>query len=335
MKKSLVNNEIIYKTVFTFFGTLMTIVLTYAGVKVASIANAIAKEQVNIQSLEVEIALNEKLPLFEIQTDGPEILKNDIRYYVEGIGPTGDIIFDLKSLFNDVDKEFTEKYEVSYVDCYDNLDVRKFLFYINGMPSKYYMGLILSIEPSISSAIKFIIENKTDNTQILDKLSKDMNRIIWTDHGKVKIINRGGKITNAVVYPSYILCIYHNRSEHYINLCGLSLSNDAYFIDGDEDFISVSIDTPNPYYMDFLIRIIETELSEEYDISIDSGLYINIMYQDFFKEQHDEMYMIDGEELQEITDKQQVDNLIYAEPFDVYYYNEDMKRLKDELKNHI
>ncbi|RGO73953.1 hypothetical protein DXB04_31160, partial [Enterocloster bolteae] len=108
LKVILIRNEIIYKTIFTLFGTMMTIALTYAGVKVASMANTIAKEQVDIQSKEIDIALNEKLPFFEIiRLDEISInADNFICEYGEDIDINGDIVFDMKKLIKDFELEF-------------------------------------------------------------------------------------------------------------------------------------------------------------------------------------------------------------------------------------
>lgn len=99
LKVILIRNEIIYKTIFTLFGTMMTIALTYAGVKVASMANTIAKEQVYIQSMEADVELRERLPFFVInykEYNYKYKYKFFIDEYADGIGAHGDIIFDLK-----------------------------------------------------------------------------------------------------------------------------------------------------------------------------------------------------------------------------------------------
>ena len=89
----------------------MTIALTYAGVKVASMANTIAKEQVDIQSKEIDIALNEKLPFFEIiRLDEISInADNFICEYGEDIDINGDIVFDMKKLIKDFEAKQTEE----------------------------------------------------------------------------------------------------------------------------------------------------------------------------------------------------------------------------------
>lgn len=111
LKVILIRNEIIYKTIFTLFGTMMTIALTYAGVKVASMANTIAKEQVDIQSREIDIALNEKLPFFEIiRLDEIIDAHNFICDYGGNIDTSGDIVFDMKKLIKDFESEFYNKY---------------------------------------------------------------------------------------------------------------------------------------------------------------------------------------------------------------------------------
>ncbi len=208
VKVILIKNEIIYKTIFTLFGTMMTIALTYAGVKVASMANTIAKEQVDMQSREVEIALNERMPFFEIiQLDEISInADNFICDYGEDIDKNGDIVFDMKKLLKDFETEFYNKYGSSYVDCYNFPNARDLSFYIGNMDTNYYSEMIFSLSPDIPTLIKDILVSN-ENDSLLNVLQKDINNKIKRDFGVFQVLNKGGSISNAVVKPIYVINI--------------------------------------------------------------------------------------------------------------------------------
>ena len=191
LKVILIRNEIIYKTIFTLFGTMMTIALTYAGVKVASMANTIAKEQVDIQSKEIDIALNEKLPFFEIiRLDEISInADNFICEYGEDIDINGDIVFDMKKLIKDFELEFYNKYGASYVDCYNSPNARDLSFYIDNMDTNYYSEMIFSLAPDITTLIKDILVSN-ENDSLLNLLQKDINKKIRRAVGGLQILNK-------------------------------------------------------------------------------------------------------------------------------------------------
>lgn len=333
LKVILIRNEIIYKTIFTLFGTMMTIALTYAGVKVASMANTIAKEQVDIQSKEIDIALNEKLPFFEIiRFDEISInADNFICDYGEDIDINGDIVFDMKKLIKDFELEFYNKYGASYVDCYNFPNARDLSFYIDNMDTNYYSEMIFSLAPDISTLIKDILVS-TENDSLLNLLQKDINKKIRRNVGGLQVLNKGGSISNAVVEPIYILDINitgQNKECHNI-LKRIKLPGKKYSFNYD----NVTIKTLNSSYTDHLICTLENELSndfEDYDIYVNDDLYLSIEFQDFLKKQHDELYQVGGTSIIEVEDEEITNDIISAKYFSLNNYTEELVLLKTEL----
>lgn len=332
LKVILIRNEIIYKTIFTLFGTMMTIALTYAGVKVASMANTIAKEQVDIQSREIDIALNEKLPFFEIiRLDEIIDAHNFICDYGGNIDTSGDIVFDMKKLIKDFESEFYNKYGASFVDCYNFPNARDLSFYIDNMDTNYYSEMIFSLAPDISTVIKDILVS-SENDSLLNLLQKDINKKIRRDVGGLQVLNKGGSISNAVVEPIYILDINitgQNKECHNI-LKRIKLPGKKYSFNYD----NVTIKTLNSSYTDHLICTLENELSndfEDYDIYVNDDLYLNIEFQDFLKKQHDELYQVGGTSIIEVEDEEITNDIISAKYFSLNNYTEELVLLKTEL----
>lgn len=333
VKVILIKNEIIYKTIFTLFGTMMTIALTYAGVKVASMANTIAKEQVDMQSREVEIALNERMPFFEIiQLDEISInADNFICDYGEDIDKNGDIVFDMKKLLKDFETEFYNKYGSSYVDCYNFPNARDLSFYIGNMDTNYYSEMIFSLSPDIPTLIKDILVSN-ENDSLLNVLQKDINNKIKRDFGVFQVLNKGGSISNAVVKPIYVININitdQNNESHNI-MKRIKLPEKKYSFNYD----NVTIKTLNSSYTDHLTYTLEKELSnyfEDCEIYVNDFLYLNIEFQDFFKKKHDELYEVGGTSIIEVEDEEIINDIKSAKYFSLNHYAEELVLLKNEL----
>ena len=312
---------------------MMTIALTYAGVKVASMANTIAKEQVDMQSREVEIALNERMPFFEIiQLDEISInADNFICDYGEDIDKNGDIVFDMKKLLKDFETEFYNKYGSSYVDCYNFPNARDLSFYIGNMDTNYYSEMIFSLSPDIPTLIKDILVSN-ENDSLLNVLQKDINNKIKRDFGVFQVLNKGGSISNAVVKPIYVININitdQNNESHNI-MKRIKLPEKKYSFNYD----NVTIKTLNSSYTDHLTYTLEKELSnyfEDCEIYVNDFLYLNIEFQDFFKKKHDELYEVGGTSIIEVEDEEIINDIKSAKYFSLNHYAEELVLLKNEL----
>lgn len=337
VKVILIRNEIIYKTIFTLFGTMMTIALTYAGVKVASMANTIAKEQVNMQSREVEIALNERMPFFEITSviGTPNYVTDFLEEYALGLDDTGKINFDFDAIINDLDYTF-----------FDNFNSESMIFVpdSNYNPSVEVPGLPGHLELMLRASGTYVVDSiekrKLSDLEIQSHIKDLLNLAVQNEnYSKLTISNKGGIISNTIIYPYEVLEISLDndfKNTYFVYLNGyFGIYNNLHFnLIENHSPDGVSISLKHSYYERLMEKEIKNILTKEYPkIAVDSTLYLNIQFTDFAKENHNEWYGIEDWTLIQITEDNIIKKLESMDGVFIKSYNttDDIQGLKQQI----
>lgn len=331
----LTKNEIAYRTIFTIFGAAMSATLTYASIKVASMANTINERQAEIvsreadfASKEMEISIQERMPLFEVSfgREDTGFVSDFLDFYAIGLDDMGGIDFDFNEIIEDLNYSGTVNSVIFVPDlCSEYID-------------DITMG---SLDRMLVASGSCVMKNILNGDSSMEPhLKSHLNKTVRNENkGTLQISNKGGKVTNAVIYPYEVLRItvdkdYANSILVYLNdyfyddiLYFNPLENNAY--------PSAAVSLRNSYYIYEMRKELKGILMKDYsEVNIDDCFYINIRFTDILKEEHSEWYEVDYWILNEESDEDIIEKLEFMDGIDIKSYDtpEDIEVVKELMR---
>lgn len=333
---SLTKNEVVYRTIFTILGTVMSATLTYASIKVASMANTINERQAEIASREedlaskeMEISMQERMPFFEVSfgRDDTGFVTDFLDFYALGLDDMGEIDFDFDEIIEDL----------KYSGTFDSA------IFVSDPHFGYADDIIIgSLERMIAASDPCVIKNiRNGDPSMMQHLKIHLNKTIRSENkATLQISNKGGIITNAVIYPYEILRVTVDKD--YANSIFVYLND--YFYDSvlyfnlleNNVYPSATMNLRNSYYIYEMRRELKDILSEDYsEVDIDDYFYINIRFTDILKEEHSEWYEVNHWILDEEQNEDVIEKLEFMDGIDMKSYDtlEDIQIVKEFMFN--